>query len=253
MGLSIGNLNPFKAMADIGKGVMQGLQGLGQGLQSLMKGDIAGAMKGLSTALQSMTDIAKSATSLGGMGLKNPFVDKALSMLGDGLKGMGNMMGGAGMGQAMQSMGNQAIQSGAQAGGDAAAQALMSLLGGGGKPGNAAPAPAAGAQPAATPAAPAAAGAAPAPAADTATNTGAAGAINAYASEKGITKMDFNDMYKLAMNPPEGTPQGVVAAAKFFVNNPQEFAKLEQKDVKGADGLTSVGEDSNMSAAAQGA
>ncbi|NRD81949.1 hypothetical protein FG484_04190 [Burkholderia pseudomallei] len=77
----------------------------------------------------------------------------------------------------------------------------------------------------------------------------AAGALGSYMSQNGISTVDPNRLYQLAMNPPSGTPEDVSKAAKFMLANPDVFRQLETHDVAGADGISGV---ANFQWAAQG-
>ncbi|CAJ5069524.1 Uncharacterised protein [Burkholderia pseudomallei] len=84
---------------------------------------------------------------------------------------------------------------------------------------------------------------------DAMTAQSAAGALGSYMSQNGISTVDPNRLYQLAMNPPSGTPEDVSKAAKFMLANPDVFRQLETHDVAGADGISGV---ANFQWAAQG-
>jgi hypothetical protein len=77
----------------------------------------------------------------------------------------------------------------------------------------------------------------------------AAGALASYMSQNGISSLDPNQLYKLANNPPAGTPSDVSAAASYMLQNPDVYKQIETHDVSGADGVSGVG---NFQWAAQG-
>ncbi|RIV44710.1 hypothetical protein D2W70_29030, partial [Burkholderia pseudomallei] len=77
----------------------------------------------------------------------------------------------------------------------------------------------------------------------------AAGALGSYMSQNGISTVDPNRLYQLAMNPPSGTPEDVSKAAKFMLADPDVFRQLETHDAAGADGISGV---ANFQWAAQG-
>ncbi|WP_414440824.1 hypothetical protein [Burkholderia sp. 22PA0106] len=77
----------------------------------------------------------------------------------------------------------------------------------------------------------------------------AAGALAAYANQNGMSTVDPNALYQMAMNPKSGESQDVQNAAKFMLQNPDAFQAIETNDVKGADGLSSI---ANLEKAAQG-
>ncbi|WP_423760228.1 hypothetical protein [Burkholderia sp. NLJ2] len=77
----------------------------------------------------------------------------------------------------------------------------------------------------------------------------AAGALGSYMSQNGISTVDPNRLYQLAMNPSSGTPGDVSKAAKFMLANPDTYRQLETHDVAGADGISGV---ANFQWAAQG-
>nr|WP_241739624.1 hypothetical protein [Burkholderia pseudomallei] len=68
-------------------------------------------------------------------------------------------------------------------------------------------------------------------------------------SQNGISTVDPNRLYQLAMNPPSGTPEDVSKAAKFMLADPDVFRQLETHDAAGADGISGV---ANFQWAAQG-
>ncbi|MCW0096444.1 hypothetical protein OIV54_20095, partial [Burkholderia pseudomallei] len=84
---------------------------------------------------------------------------------------------------------------------------------------------------------------------DAMTAQSAAGALGSYMSQNGISTVDPDKLYQLAMNPSSGTPEDVSKAAKFMLDHPDIFRKLETHDVAGADGISGVG---NFQWAAQG-
>ncbi|AIO69766.1 hypothetical protein DM82_4958 [Burkholderia oklahomensis] len=77
----------------------------------------------------------------------------------------------------------------------------------------------------------------------------AAGALGSYMSQNGLSTVDPDKLYQLAMNPPSGTPGDVSKAAKFMLDHPDVYQKLETHDVAGADGISGVG---NFQWAAEG-
>jgi hypothetical protein len=77
----------------------------------------------------------------------------------------------------------------------------------------------------------------------------AAGALSNYMSQNGIASLDPDQLYKLANNPPAGTPPDVSAAASYMLQNPDVYKQIETHDVAGADGVSGV---SNFQWAAQG-
>ncbi|MFG7106327.1 hypothetical protein ACGYWM_16610 [Burkholderia pseudomallei] len=84
---------------------------------------------------------------------------------------------------------------------------------------------------------------------DAMTAQSAAGALGSYMSQNGISTVDPNRLYQLAMNPPSGTPEDVSKAAKFMLADPDVFRQLETHDAAGADGISGV---ANFQWAAQG-
>jgi hypothetical protein len=68
----------------------------------------------------------------------------------------------------------------------------------------------------------------------------ASGALAAFMHENGIKKLDPGKLYELAEDPPAGTPQTVSQAAKFMLQNPDIYKKIETHDVQGADGKSGV-------------
>ncbi|MGF6768181.1 hypothetical protein P3T18_000651 [Paraburkholderia sp. GAS199] len=77
----------------------------------------------------------------------------------------------------------------------------------------------------------------------------AAGALASYMSQNGISSLNPDQLYKLANNPPAGTPSDVSAAASYMLQNPDVYKQIETHDVSGADGVSGVG---NFQWAAQG-
>ncbi|CAE6720794.1 hypothetical protein PQQ67_05395 [Paraburkholderia aspalathi] len=77
----------------------------------------------------------------------------------------------------------------------------------------------------------------------------ASGALASYMSQNGISSLDPDQLYKLANNPPAGTPSDVSAAASYMLQNPDVYKQIETHDVSGADGVSGV---SNFQWAAQG-
>ncbi|MCU9952136.1 MULTISPECIES: hypothetical protein [Burkholderia] len=77
----------------------------------------------------------------------------------------------------------------------------------------------------------------------------AAGALGSYMSQNGLSTVDPNRLYQLAMNPSSGTPGDVSKAAKFMLANPDTYRQLETHDAAGADGISGV---ANFQWAAQG-
>ncbi|PMS22063.1 hypothetical protein C0Z18_05975 [Trinickia dabaoshanensis] len=69
---------------------------------------------------------------------------------------------------------------------------------------------------------------------------GAAGALAAFMHDHSIMNQTPNTLYQLAYNPPAGTPSTVSKAAKFMLQNPDKFNKLETHDVAGSDGIAGV-------------
>ncbi|CAJ9006272.1 Uncharacterised protein [Burkholderia pseudomallei] len=78
----------------------------------------------------------------------------------------------------------------------------------------------------------------------------AAGALGSYMSQNGISTVDPNRLYQLAMNPPSGTPEDVSKAAKFMLADPDVFRQLETHDAAGADGISGVASGASSPAAA---
>ncbi|MGU7844091.1 hypothetical protein ACV22V_32115 [Burkholderia sp. AW33-5] len=77
----------------------------------------------------------------------------------------------------------------------------------------------------------------------------AAGALASYMSQNGVSTVDPDKLYQLAMNPPSGTPKDVSMAAKFMLDNPDTFKQIETHDAPAADGISGV---ANFQWAAQG-
>ena len=76
-----------------------------------------------------------------------------------------------------------------------------------------------------------------------------AGALAAYMNANGMKKLDVNQLYNLSNNKSGNVPPDVQQAAKFMLQHPEIYKKIETADVKGADGISGVG---NMNKAAQG-
>ncbi len=76
-----------------------------------------------------------------------------------------------------------------------------------------------------------------------------AGALAAYMNANGLKKLDVNQLYNLGNNKSGNVPPDVQQAAKFMLQHPEIYKKIETADVKGADGISGVG---NMNKAAQG-
>ncbi|UVE69351.1 hypothetical protein L2Y90_21725 [Burkholderia pyrrocinia] len=77
----------------------------------------------------------------------------------------------------------------------------------------------------------------------------ASGALASYMSQNGLSTVDPDKLYQLATNPPSGTPEDVSMAAKFMLDHPDDFKKIETHDAPDADGISGV---SNFQWAAQG-
>ncbi|MDA8455658.1 hypothetical protein M4R22_12870 [Acidovorax sp. GBBC 3334] len=77
----------------------------------------------------------------------------------------------------------------------------------------------------------------------------ASGALAAYMRQKQIDQVDPNMLYQLAMKPDSGTPQTVQAAAKFMLQNPETFHRVETNQGFDADGIADL---YNLDAAATG-
>ena len=75
----------------------------------------------------------------------------------------------------------------------------------------------------------------------------AAGTLAAHMREQKLNAVDANALYKLASQP--GTPPRVADAAKFYLQNPEAFKKVETNDVAGVDGISGI---RNFEKAAQG-
>ncbi|CAM4007597.1 hypothetical protein [Bordetella muralis] len=75
----------------------------------------------------------------------------------------------------------------------------------------------------------------------------ASGAIAGHMRETGKDAVDMNDLYKMASD--SSLPETVRDAAKFMLQNPDQYSQLETHDVAGVDGKSGVG---NFDAAAQG-
>ena len=78
---------------------------------------------------------------------------------------------------------------------------------------------------------------------------GAAGTLGAYMHDKGMTKVDVNELYALSNNKTGDVPADVQKAATFMLKNPEIYEKIETSDVSGADGIAGV---NNFDKAAQG-
>ncbi|WP_425258762.1 hypothetical protein ACPOLB_24960 [Rubrivivax sp. RP6-9] len=76
-----------------------------------------------------------------------------------------------------------------------------------------------------------------------------AGTLAAYMNDKGLKTIDVNQLYNLSNNKGGNVPEDVQQAAKFMLQHPAIFKKIETADVKGADGISGVG---NLNKAAQG-
>lgn len=78
------------------------------------------------------------------------------------------------------------------------------------------------------------------PAAPSMTAQSAAGALGAYMHEHNITTVNPDQLYQMAYKPAAGTPPEVSDAAKFMLQNPDTFNKIETHDVAGSDGIAGV-------------
>ncbi|CAM3552509.1 hypothetical protein [Paracidovorax anthurii] len=90
---------------------------------------------------------------------------------------------------------------------------------------------------------------APDAAASSMTEQAASGALAAFMRQSPGSRIDPNTLYKLAMRPNSDTSPTVSAAAKFMLQNPEAYRRIETNDVAGADGISGV---ENFEAAAQG-
>lgn len=72
------------------------------------------------------------------------------------------------------------------------------------------------------------------------TTQSAAGALAAYMHEHDINTVNPDQLYQLAYKPAAGTPPEVSQAAKFMLQNPDTFNKIETHDVAGSDGIAGV-------------
>jgi len=72
------------------------------------------------------------------------------------------------------------------------------------------------------------------------TTQSAAGALAAYMHEHKVNTLNPDQLYQLANRPAAGTPPEVSQAAKFMLQNPDSFNKIETHDVAGSDGIAGV-------------
>ena len=77
----------------------------------------------------------------------------------------------------------------------------------------------------------------------------ASGTLASYMNQNGIKNLDTNDLYKLSQNTSGDVPPGVQNAAKYMLQNPDEYKQIETHDVAGAGGKCG---DGNFEWAAQG-
>lgn len=77
-------------------------------------------------------------------------------------------------------------------------------------------------------------------AAPSVTTQSAAGALAAYMHEHNVNTLNPDQLYQLAYKPAAGTPPEVSQAAKFMLQNPDTFNKIETHDVAGSDGIAGV-------------
>jgi hypothetical protein len=78
------------------------------------------------------------------------------------------------------------------------------------------------------------------PAAPSMTAQSAAGALAAYMHEHNINTVNPDQLYQMAYKPAAGTPPEVSQAAKFMLQNPDVYNKIETHDVAGSDGIAGV-------------
>ncbi|HVW50436.1 MAG TPA: hypothetical protein VHC91_08510 [Trinickia sp.] len=72
------------------------------------------------------------------------------------------------------------------------------------------------------------------------TTQSAAGALAAFMHEHDVNTLNPDQLYQLAYRPDAGTPPEVSKAAKFMLQNPDTFNKIETHDVPGSDGIAGV-------------
>lgn len=65
----------------------------------------------------------------------------------------------------------------------------------------------------------------------------ASGALASYMAQNNIGSLNPNQLYELAYNPPATASPTVSAAAKWMLQHPNTFNKIETHDVPGADGI----------------
>jgi hypothetical protein len=77
----------------------------------------------------------------------------------------------------------------------------------------------------------------------------AAGTLASYMKQNGIENVDLKDLSNLAENKSGDVPEGVQKAAKYMLENPDQYEQIETHDQSGLDGKSGV---SNFEWAAQG-
>lgn len=68
----------------------------------------------------------------------------------------------------------------------------------------------------------------------------ASGTLAAYMDQHKIGSLNPNQLYALAYHPPANTPSTVSDSAKWMLQHPKAFNKIETHDVPGADGIAGV-------------
>jgi len=68
----------------------------------------------------------------------------------------------------------------------------------------------------------------------------ASGALAAYMSQNNTNLLDVNGLYQIAYNPSAGTSATVSAAAKYMLQHPDTFNKIETNDWTATDGIANT-------------
>ena len=74
----------------------------------------------------------------------------------------------------------------------------------------------------------------------------ASGVLAAFMRANNIYALNMNDLYSMAYNTRDKTPEDVKKAASFMLKNPQVYRAIETNDVAGVDGISGLSNFENM-------